>query len=57
MQYAVRQPHQFNENEICPITGVKLLPPIPNPAALIDFGMTPRHLRNAGVNLLKREHT
>jgi len=57
MQYAVRQPHQFNENEICPITGVKLLPPIPNPAALIDFGMTPRHLRNDGVNLLKREHT
>ncbi|MGE7999313.1 hypothetical protein ACQKOF_11615 [Lysinibacillus sp. NPDC093190] len=57
MQHAVGQPHQFNENEICPIAAVKLLPPVPNPAALIDFGLTPRHLRNAGVNLLQREYT
>lgn len=57
MQYAVRQLHQFNENEICPITAVKLLPPILKPAALIDFGLTPRHLKNAGVNLLQREYT
>jgi len=57
MQYAVGHPHQFNENEICPIAEVILLPPVPNPAALIDFGLTPRHLRNAGVNLLQREYT
>lgn len=57
MQYAVEQLHQFNENEISPIAAVNLLPPVPNPAALIDFGLTPRHLRNAGVNLLQREYT
>ncbi|MGW8956908.1 hypothetical protein [Paenibacillus sp. NPDC055715] len=57
MQYAVEQSHQFNENEICSIAAVKLLPPVSNPAALIDFGLTPRHLRNAGVNLLQREYT
>ena len=56
MQYAVGNPHQFNENEIFPIAAVKLLPPVPNPAALIDFGLTPRHLRNAGVNLMQREY-
>ncbi|MDT9717897.1 fumarylacetoacetate hydrolase family protein [Paenibacillus sp. ClWae2A] len=57
MQYAVEHLHQFNENEISPIAAVNLLPPVPNPAALIDFGLTPRHLRNAGVNLLQREYT
>lgn len=57
MQYAIEQSHQFNENEICPIAAVRLLPPVANPAALIDFGLTPRHLRNAGVNLLRREYT
>lgn len=57
LQYVIGQSHQFNENEICPIAAVNLLPPVPNPAALIDFGLTPRHLRNAGVNLLQREYT
>ncbi|MCP3982930.1 MAG: fumarylacetoacetate hydrolase family protein [bacterium] len=34
---------------------VRLLPPVPRPPALFDFGLTPRHLRDAALGLVRRE--
>jgi 2-keto-4-pentenoate hydratase/2-oxohepta-3-ene-1,7-dioic acid hydratase in catechol pathway len=38
-----------------PRSSVRLLPPVPRPAALLDFGLTPRHLRDATLGMLRRE--
>lgn len=37
------------------IEHVRLLPPVPRPAALIDFGLTPKHLVNSAKTLLRYE--
>lgn len=34
---------------------VRFLPPIPNPPALLDVGLSPRHLKNSALTLIKRE--
>ncbi len=34
---------------------VRLLAPIPNPPALIDFGLSPRHLKNSFLTAIKHE--
>ncbi len=34
---------------------IRIHSPIPNPAALLDFGLTPRHLKNSAYTLLKHE--
>ena len=34
---------------------IQILPPIPEPAALLDFGLSPRHLINSGRTLMKHE--
>lgn len=54
-QYAHDHFDQFEQGEIFPIQQVRLLPPIPKVPALLDFGLSPRHLLNAGVNLIDRE--
>lgn len=38
-----------------PLEEVRILPPIPRPAALLDFGLTPRHLVQSARTLLERE--
>jgi 2-keto-4-pentenoate hydratase/2-oxohepta-3-ene-1,7-dioic acid hydratase in catechol pathway len=38
-----------------PLTEVRILPPIARPAALIDFGLTPRHLINSSKTMMKHE--
>jgi 2-keto-4-pentenoate hydratase/2-oxohepta-3-ene-1,7-dioic acid hydratase in catechol pathway len=38
-----------------PIIGVRILPPIPKPAALLDFALTPRHLVNSMRTMLRHE--
>ncbi len=34
---------------------VKFLPPIPKPAALIDFALTPKHLYNSAMTMIEHE--
>lgn len=43
-----------DDERFAPAT-VRLLPPIPHPPALIDFGLTPRHLHNSALTLLRHE--
>jgi 2-keto-4-pentenoate hydratase/2-oxohepta-3-ene-1,7-dioic acid hydratase in catechol pathway len=38
-----------------PLEQVRILPPIPRPPALLDFGLTPRHLVRSARTLLRRE--
>jgi 2-keto-4-pentenoate hydratase/2-oxohepta-3-ene-1,7-dioic acid hydratase in catechol pathway len=38
-----------------PLSEVRVLPPIPRPSALLDFGLTPRHLLNSTRTMLKYE--
>lgn len=43
----------FNSNEKIPLEKAKILPPVPVPRALIDFGLSPRHLGNSAATLIK----
>jgi 2-keto-4-pentenoate hydratase/2-oxohepta-3-ene-1,7-dioic acid hydratase in catechol pathway len=45
----------FSESEKIPLEKAKILAPIAVPRALIDFGLTPRHLANSAVTLFKHE--
>lgn len=45
----------LNDKEKIPLEEAKILPPIPVPRALIDFGLTPRHLGNSAATLFKHE--
>jgi 2-keto-4-pentenoate hydratase/2-oxohepta-3-ene-1,7-dioic acid hydratase in catechol pathway len=41
--------------DVQPIRGVRFLPAVPRPPALIDFGLTPKHLRNSAATMLRYE--
>lgn len=41
--------------EPAPRSSVRLLPPVPRPPALLDVGLTPRHLRDATLGLVRQE--
>ncbi|KQC11020.1 MAG: hypothetical protein APR62_10795 [Smithella sp. SDB] len=43
----------FNDNEKIPLEKAKILSPVPVPRALIDFGLSPRHLGNSAATLIK----
>lgn len=45
----------FSKNNLNLLEDVKIHPPLPKPAMLIDFGLTPKHLINSGKTLLCRE--
>jgi 2-keto-4-pentenoate hydratase/2-oxohepta-3-ene-1,7-dioic acid hydratase in catechol pathway len=45
----------FSGEEKIPLEKAKILPPVPVPRALIDFGLSPRHLANSAATLLKHE--
>ncbi|MCX5850381.1 MAG: fumarylacetoacetate hydrolase family protein [Deltaproteobacteria bacterium] len=45
----------FNDDEKVPLEKARILPPIASPRALIDFGLTPRHLGNSAATLIKHE--
>jgi len=45
----------FTDNEKTPLEKAKILAPIATPRALIDFGLTPRHLGNSAATLFKHE--
>lgn len=38
-----------------PLAQVRIRPPVPRPPALFDFGLSPRHLRNSALTLLRHE--
>ena len=38
-----------------PLDKIKILPAVPRPAALFDFGLTPKHLRNSAITMAKYE--
>lgn len=38
-----------------PLDDLRILPPIPRPAALLDFGLTPKHLVQSAKTLFRRE--
>lgn len=46
----------FKENDLHDINEIKLMPPV-RPPALLDFGLTPRHLKNAAMTLLRHEYS
>lgn len=39
-----------------PIAEARILAPVPNPAALLDFGLTPKHLMNSAATLIRYEY-
>lgn len=45
----------LSDTEKIPLMKVKILPPVAVPRALIDFGLTPRHLGNSAATMLRRE--
>ncbi|HON58990.1 MAG TPA: fumarylacetoacetate hydrolase family protein [Smithella sp.] len=45
----------FSDEEKIPLEKARILPPVPVPRALIDFGLSPRHLANSAATLLKHE--
>ncbi len=42
-------------DEVFPLNQVKVLPPVPRPPALLDFALSPEHLRNSALTLFKYE--
>ncbi|MDQ0174824.1 fumarylacetoacetate hydrolase family protein [Bacillus chungangensis] len=47
----------INQDDIHCIHDVRLLPPIPSVPALLDFGLSPRHLKNSAINMVQKEYT
>lgn len=45
----------FSKDEKIPLEEAKILAPVAKPRALIDFGLSPRHLGNSAATLFKRE--
>ena len=45
----------LKDDEKTPLENAKILPPLAAPRALIDFGLTPRHLGNSAATMLKHE--
>ncbi len=55
-EYGIRHLNSLPEGECDPVAKVRFLPPVPSPAALIDFGLSPRHLRNSAMTMLRHEY-
>jgi 2-keto-4-pentenoate hydratase/2-oxohepta-3-ene-1,7-dioic acid hydratase in catechol pathway len=55
MKYGEAYISSFNDNEKIPLEKANILAPIATPRALIDFGLTPRHLGNSAATLMKHE--
>ncbi|GKV56512.1 hypothetical protein NCCP2222_24590 [Sporosarcina sp. NCCP-2222] len=53
--YASEHIDSFTDREMPELKDVRLRPPISKVPALLDFGLSPRHLQNAAKNLLHRE--
>lgn len=47
--------HRLARGHTHPLDGVKILPPIPSPPAMLDFLLTPEHLKNSALTMIKHE--
>ena len=55
LKYGEENISSLNTGEKIPLEKARILPPIASPRALIDFGLTPRHLGNSAATLIKHE--
>jgi 2-keto-4-pentenoate hydratase/2-oxohepta-3-ene-1,7-dioic acid hydratase in catechol pathway len=55
LQYGEAYISTMNDAEKTPLEHARILAPVPIPRALIDFGLTPRHLGNSAATLVKHE--
>jgi 2-keto-4-pentenoate hydratase/2-oxohepta-3-ene-1,7-dioic acid hydratase in catechol pathway len=55
MKYGEAYLASFSDDEKTPLEKAQILAPIATPRALIDFGLTPRHLGNSAATLMKHE--
>jgi len=55
LKYGETYISSFSDSEKIPLEKAKILAPIATPRALLDFGLTPRHLGNSAATLIKHE--
>lgn len=55
LQYGETHISTFGHDEKIPLEKAKILPSISTPRALIDFGLTPKHLGNSAATLFRHE--
>jgi 2-keto-4-pentenoate hydratase/2-oxohepta-3-ene-1,7-dioic acid hydratase in catechol pathway len=55
MQKGEKDFASLKNDEKFPLDKIKILPAVPRPAALFDFGLTPKHLRNSAITMAKYE--
>ena len=55
LKYGEAYISSFSDSEKIPLEKAKILAPIAAPRALIDFGLTPRHLGNSAATMVKHE--
>ena len=55
LKYGEANISSLDAGEKIPLEKARILPPIASPRALIDFGLTPRHLGNSAATLIKHE--
>jgi 2-keto-4-pentenoate hydratase/2-oxohepta-3-ene-1,7-dioic acid hydratase in catechol pathway len=55
LKYGEAYLSSFTDGEKIPLENAKILAPIENPRALIDFGLSPRHLGNSAATMIKHE--
>ncbi len=53
LKYGEAYISSLSDKEKTPLENVKILAPVPHPRALIDFGLSPRHLGNSSATLIK----
>ncbi|MFA5321281.1 MAG: fumarylacetoacetate hydrolase family protein [Smithella sp.] len=55
LKYGEAYISSLNDKEKIPLENAKILAPIATPKALIDFGLTPRHLGNSSATMVRHE--
>ncbi|MGD0279584.1 MAG: fumarylacetoacetate hydrolase family protein [Smithella sp.] len=55
LKYGYANFSSFSDEEKTPLEKAKIIAPIAAPLALIDFGLTPRHLGNSAATLMRHE--
>ncbi len=55
IEYFRQQFPRMSSKYFIPLDKVEILPPLYPPAALLDFGLSPRHMKNSALTLMKYE--
>lgn len=53
--YAQKIISENNIDSFCTLEEIQLFSPVPNPPAVLDFGLSPKHLLNSGHTLIEHE--